>query len=391
MRVVIASHSAGLRGGAERCVLDLVTGLRADGRVEPIVTAPMKGELTSALTGVGVKFEVVPTTTWLVDESPPWPDDPFRLLRRLKRAGRVVGAVPKWVSLLRSLQPSVVISSTTVSPMAALASRRIGVPHIWWIHEFTTLGLDKRYVLGEPVSQRIIGRFSDSVAVNSDAVQEHYSPPISATKITRIELGVEPPAVEANAPHAGKLRVLVLGRKAPAKGCETALRAVAAIANGDTDISLRMVGPALPGYAETLWYLARDLAILERVEFIEYAPDPFDHFAWANVVVVPSRGEAFGRVTVEALKSGRPVIGARSGATVELIEDEQTGLLFDPGDVAALGAALRRCAAEPTLVDKMSANAIASMGGRFTLDGEVETFVRLIERVTTRDKEEWKR
>jgi glycosyltransferase involved in cell wall biosynthesis len=377
MRVLIASHSAGLRGGAERCVSELATALRADGRVEPIVTMPMRGELTLALEASGVETRVMPAPTWLVDPSPPWPQDLLRAARRVRRLATAVQAVPRWNTLLRAERPDVVMSSTTVSPTAAIASRRAGIPHIWWIHEFTTLDHGKRYALGEPTSQRMIGALSEHVAINTRVVADHYSPPIPADKVAIVELGVEPMPVAANVPSRAHLRALLLGRKAPAKGCETAIRAMAAVRNEDVDVQLRMVGPALPGYAETLWYLARDLAVLDRVEFIEYAPDPTSHLEWSNVVLVPSYGEAFGRVTVEALKSGRPVIGARAGATAELVTDGCDGLLVEPGNATGLAGALLQCARHPELVDKMSRNAAAATKGRFTLRGEVDTFVNL--------------
>ena len=156
---------------------------------------------------------------------------------------------------------------------------------------------------------------------------------------------------------------------------------MAALRDEDVDVQLRMVGPALAGYAETLWYLARDLGVLDRVELIEYTPDPTPHLEWCNVLLVPSYGEAFGRVTVEALKSGRPVIGARAGATVDLVTEGCNGLLVTPGNANDLASALRRCALEPELVDKMSTNAAAATADRFTMHGEIDTFVALFRQV----------
>ena len=377
MRVLIASHSAGLRGGAERCVLELAGALRTDGRVEPTVTVPMRGQLSRALDDAGVPWRVMRMPTWLVDTSPPWPRDAARGARRMKRAAVAARAVPEWVHLLRELRPDVVMTSTTVSPVLALASRRARIPHVWWIHEFTTRGLDRRYVLGEPVSQRLIGRWSRLVAVNSDAVRRHYSPPIDERKVRVVELGIESAPVRENCPSTGPLRLLMLGRKDAAKGCEDAIRAVADLAGSGDEVTLRMVGPSAPGYASTLWYTARDLGVLDRVEFLEYVEDPGEQLAWTNVVLMCTDGEAFGRVTVEALKSGRPVVGARGGATVELLDDGVNGLLYAPADVGALASAVRACARDRVLVEQMSKRALAGSAGRFTLQGELETFVDL--------------
>jgi glycosyltransferase involved in cell wall biosynthesis len=384
MRVLIASHSAGLRGGAERCVLELASALRDDGRVEPIVTMPTRGELTKALESSDITTRLMPAPTWLVNPSAPWPHDPLRAARRLRRIAGATSAVRPWTKMLRAVAPDVVMSSTTVSPTAALASRRTHIPHVWWIHEFTTLDHDKRYALGEVQAQRFIERFSDAVAVNSKAVAEHYAPPVADSKIRTIEIAVEPGGVKPNSVECGELRVLLLGRKAPPKGSDIALRAIAEAAQHGADIKMRMVGPAEPGYAAELWYLARDLGALERVEFIEYESDPTSQFEWANVVFVPSRCEAFGRVTVESLKSGRPVVGSRSGGTAELLAHGCNGFLVDPGDVGGFAAALLRLANDAALVSEMSRHATASMAGRFTTRGEVDTFVDLFSEVRGR-------
>src|SRR5262245_50287256 len=113
MRVLIASHSGGLRGGAERCVLELAAALRRDDRIDPVVAAPARGELTHALERADVEWVLAPSPTWLVDESPPWPRDPLRALRRFRRTLRTVMGVPSWSRLLREKSVDVAMSSTT--------------------------------------------------------------------------------------------------------------------------------------------------------------------------------------------------------------------------------------------------------------------------------------
>lgn len=52
----------------------------------------------------------------------------------------------------------------------------------------------------------------------------------------------------------------------------------------------------------------------------------------ATITVLPSLNEAFGMVTTESLASGTPVVGTRSGGTVEILDDPRVGVLFEPGD-----------------------------------------------------------
>jgi glycosyltransferase involved in cell wall biosynthesis len=377
MRLLVANHGVGLRGGAERCVLELASALQADGRVTPIVTVPFEEELSTALEAAGIDFRVMPTPTWLVDESPPLPSDPLRAARRVKRAVRATKA-SAWVALLRELRPDVVMSSTTFSPTAALASWRVGVPHVWWVHEFMTLDHRRNYVIGERLSQRAIGRLSVRVVANSGAVARHYSPPIPESKIRVCRCGVEQATDSPNVLAPGELRLLLLGRKAPGKGCDRAIRAIAEHRVEDVTLRLRLVGPTLPGYEEQLRRLADDLGVADRVEFVEYASDPTEHFRWCNVLLMCSEAEAFGRVTVEALKSGRPVIGCRSGGTSELIDEGKTGFLYEPDDPRGLVDAIHKYAADSALVREMSAAAAVENEHRFTMRDEVEFFVDLL-------------
>jgi glycosyltransferase involved in cell wall biosynthesis len=70
--------------------------------------------------------------------------------------------------------------------------------------------------------------------------------------------------------------------------------------------------------------------------------------ARAAVVVVPSLFvEHFGYTVAEALLEGRPVVASRIGALPELVEHEVTGLLAPPGDLEALGDAVKRALADP--------------------------------------------
>jgi glycosyltransferase involved in cell wall biosynthesis len=82
-------------------------------------------------------------------------------------------------------------------------------------------------------------------------------------------------------------------------------------------------------------------------------------YASARAVVAPAVHEALGLTTVEALASGTPVAGARSGATAELVADG-TGALYEPGDVEGGAAAMVAALAlsdDPGIVDRCTAAA----------------------------------
>jgi glycosyltransferase involved in cell wall biosynthesis len=98
----------------------------------------------------------------------------------------------------------------------------------------------------------------------------------------------------------------------------------------------------------------------------------------AHVGLMCSRSEAFGRVTVEYLRRGRPVIGTRSGGTPELTEDGVTGLLYDPGDIEALADHIERVAASNAMLVKLSLAALESNADRFVISDYVSRFHALL-------------
>ena len=87
----------------------------------------------------------------------------------------------------------------------------------------------------------------------------------------------------------------------------------------------------------------------------------------ADAFVMPTRAEGFGLTTVEAMSYSLPVVSTRVGAIPEVIEDGQTGLLIEPGDVDALEAAMEGLIADRTSARRMGDSAREVFLSRYTL------------------------
>ncbi len=156
------------------------------------------------------------------------------------------------------------------------------------------------------------------------------------------------------------------GRLVPEKGVDLLLRAVMKL-GGAWRLEVLGSGPA----EADLKALAARLGVAERVRFTAWASsDRMPAFyRGIDALILPSRTrpnwkEQFGRVIVEAMACGAPVIGSDSGAIPEVMGD--AGLIFPEDDEAALRDALARLRDDPALRRELSARGRARVEAKFT-------------------------
>ncbi len=139
--------------------------------------------------------------------------------------------------------------------------------------------------------------------------------------------------------HKTERFILYVGVLIPLKGVHFLLESFARIANEIKGTKLVLIGKANDsGYAETLMKMTQSLGIDQRVTFIGAMPQSelAEFMAQAHVLVLPSLSEALGRVLLEAMACGTPVIGSAVGGIPDMIQDTNTGFLVEPGNVPAL-------------------------------------------------------
>ena len=102
---------------------------------------------------------------------------------------------------------------------------------------------------------------------------------------------------------------------------------------------------AIRQYTQFLERLVEEKGLTGQVLFLGQVENAFPYIQEADALILCSRCEAFARVVVEAMKAGKPVIGSRSGGTVEQIRDGFNGFLYRPRDYQDLAAKIRTCLA----------------------------------------------
>lgn len=365
MRVALIGHSSSSgMAGAELCILEEAEGLRAKGAQVFCLVPEGRGLLRAELMRRGFEVQEAPYTWWMSDER--------RLRDRVRRLFRNLFTLPMVVGQLQRWGCDVVYTNTAVVVSGALAARLLGLRHVWHFHEFGVEDNDLYFDLGRDFSLRWMDRLSHACVVFSRAVGAHYASGISAAKIKVVTAPVAEPAPASDGAAAFAaaqgLKCVIAGRICEKKGQQDAIRAIAGLVAAGIDAALVVAGRGAPADEEALKALCRELGVAERVRFTGWVSvsEVYALMKAADAVLVCSRCEAFGLVTVEGMYAGRPVVGTNSGGTPELIRESFNGLLYEPGDHKGLACQLRYLAEHPKERAEMGANARRWAAGRFT-------------------------
>ena len=139
--------------------------------------------------------------------------------------------------------------------------------------------------------------------------------------------------------------ILTVGRWAANeryKGVDDLLRVLPGLIESVPDLHLVAVGDG--DDRPRLERIAKELAIWQRVHFLDglTREELAACYARCDVFALPSSGEGFGFVLLEAMAFGKPVVGGAHGGIPDLVEEGATGFLIQQGDKEKLAAALRR-------------------------------------------------
>jgi glycosyltransferase involved in cell wall biosynthesis len=180
--------------------------------------------------------------------------------------------------------------------------------------------------------------------------------------------------------------VLTACRLFRAKGVSELVQAVHDLSDDVPDLVLLVAGREMePGYADELAAQARTWGIEERVRLLGQRDDVAALMAAADVFAMPSDLEPFGLVFAEAGAMELPVVALRNGGTVEVVEDEVTGLLSEPGDRVALAENLRTVVLDGDRRALLGANGRRRVSSRFTTRLMAESTASVLRRVARPD------
>lgn len=337
LRLLVVHSSAELYG-SDRSLLDFVRHTAPNIRVT--VALPERGVLVQALEAVGAT--VIIGEVCKIQRSMFSPLGFFTMTKTMLRSVRFLGTA-------RDNHGFDLVYSNTIAVLGgALSARLWGVPHVWHVREI----LSSSSVL-TPVFRRLVAWLSSSVVCNSGQTLDWIKLKGKAAKYQVVWNGFDVPNVEADrladraSLGAGEddLLFVLVGRINRWKGQKLLVQAFSQlVSNTKLQVKLAIVGSAPAGqehYETELAAFVAKSGCADRVILVPYRVDIEPIWIAADVVVVPStEPEPFGRVAIEAMGFGKPVIAAAHGGLVEIVVDGTTGMLVKPSDPLALTNAM---------------------------------------------------
>jgi phosphatidylinositol alpha-1,6-mannosyltransferase len=178
---------------------------------------------------------------------------------------------------------------------------------------------------------------------------------------------------------AGRV-ILTVGRWLAAeryKGMDTLITALPRLLTQRPELQLVIAGSG----DDRAWLedLAEQNGVNRHVHFLAELsyPELAACYSACEIFALPSKGEGFGLVYLEAMACGKPVIGGAHGGAPEIIEDGVTGYLVPHGDPMQLATSLEALLADPTNAKEMGAR------GKLRVDHEFRfnTFAKALKKI----------
>ena len=345
MKIVFISQFSELVGGGEHSLLDLMRHLPAPHSPELIV--PEEGELSRRAEDAGIACHQLP----------------------LPKVGLATpAAFWRWRKWLIAERPALVhANSSRAALYAALAARGTGIPVLFHC----------RVAQRDPLMDMLLHILCDRIICNSHAVAARF--PASSGKVQVIHNGLELPQ-GALSNHEN--RMLFLGRFDDVKQPHIALEVFEELADAFPDWQLDLAGGdgSDAAYMQRLERKIGESRYADRIQRHGHVNEPGALLSHAGILLLPSRHEAFGRVLVEAMAYGVPIVAFRVGGVPEVVEDGVQGTLVQPEDIQAMAKACQQLMQDEALRTRMG-EAGNQRAGMFSIEAHARKVAALYETV----------
>jgi glycosyltransferase involved in cell wall biosynthesis len=345
-------------GGGEYSFLEFLTHLPPDWDAHVIV--PEEGELLWKLKRNGIETSVI--------SLPPL---------RPRAARSALRSITAYLRLARDKRPRLIYANGSRAAFyAGLTAKSLGLPVVWHCR------VAQRDLLLDP----LLCTLSTRIIANSHATAARFSR-FFKPKVKVVHNGIDirwitdETFLKTEPVKKDWKILLVVSRISKSKRHDVSLKAFEHVALSNPKIHLVCIGPEdklEPEYWASLREKSRQSPFSARIHWVGPVDDIRPWYRTASILLLPSVNESFGRVLVEAMACGVPVVASRSGGVPEIVRDGQDGILVEPGKADLMAEAISRVLEDDDLRRRFSMSAI-EQAKLFSLDVHVKRMVQLFD------------
>jgi len=328
-------------GGTEKMLLELVQYLLFNYGVICTVITPGTGELNKKLSIIGVptiaSFKALKIYGWWCEDFNTNNSDNDRAWQMFSAAKLInTNVLPKIIKY----HPDVVWTQSLVMPWGSYVACKINKPHVWFITEYGELDFKfKFYSNFEDIIKEVFISSNKIYTCSKSLIKNLFKSYSDLSKIRHLYTEIPQLEISQIIPNyisPDKIKIGMFSQIREEKGQYKLIKALRKIKSENLMVQIIIVGGGSQSYINDLIHLANQLDVSDLIKFTGYVTSPQDIMNLCDIVVMGSKYEAFGRVGVEAMSLGIPVIFPKISGVSEYQVDEVTGFSYDDEDIESL-------------------------------------------------------
>lgn len=295
---------------------------------------------------------------------------------------------------IRAHRIDLVHTNSLVSFEGAIAAKLAGVPHVWHIRElFEDYNPRFQLILGKALTKALVHHFSHQVVCISHYVRGQFTPYVERSPSHYPVLYNAIPCPESlpeTSPQASEqLNLVYTGRISDGKRFQDIIDAFCILkAQWQEALPFRLLvyGEFIdPAFERMVRTKMQEANLGEHFQLLGYRDNLDACLQGMDLLLMPSSTEAFGRTMLEAMVRGIPVLAARSGAPLEVIEEGRTGFLHAPNNPVDLAACLNAIYERRTDLRAMRLQCLTAVRQRFDVAHQIQQLDHLYQAILRRE------
>lgn len=310
--------------GAPKSMLNIIDGLKD--KVNFTILVPYEGDLVEELKKRNVRVIISRYyfEEYFLDSYKDYILFPYRMLRHYKSIFKTY----KLVKIIHKKEAFHSIHSNSgVIRLGLYFSKWLKIPHVWHLREFQKEDYKINILYGLSYFKKVIKK-SDKIICVSNAIRNHFELDTTANVIYNGVLQMK----ERKLDYAKDNYFIYASSLSVEKGIFDVLKAFNIFTKTNTTIELLICGTGNQELTNAITQYINENNLSIRIKLLGYRTDVLSLLTKAKACIMASHSEAFGRTTAEAMFMGCPIIGKATAGTLEIIESDKYGFLYNTID-----------------------------------------------------------